>query len=75
MSFAEAKRDILPALTQLSLSRLRLPIGQIFSRASLRFTGRSDSNRSVVPKESHHGLYILFALPCLRKLMCPMATH
>lgn len=41
MNITEAKRDIPPALTQLSLGRLLL------SRARLRFTGRFNSSRSI----------------------------
>ena len=48
MSLTEAKRDILPALTQLSLGRLLL------SRAYLRFTGRFEFNRSIGPVKSKH---------------------
>ena len=60
-SLAEAKRDILPALTQLSLGRLLL------SRACLRFTGRFKFNRSIGQIESKHEHDILFALTCLLK--------
>jgi|LakMenE18May11ns_1017448.scaffolds.fasta_scaffold9881017_3 hypothetical protein len=56
MSSTEAKRDILPALTQLSLGRLLL------SRARLRFTGRFKFNRSIAAVESKPDK--IFFLPC-----------
>jgi hypothetical protein len=56
MSSTEAKRDILPALTQLSLGRLLL------SRARLRFTGRFKFNRSIAAVESKPDKIIF--LPC-----------
>ena len=61
MSPTEAKRDILLALTQLSLGRVLL------SRAYLRFAGQIKCNRSNAAEETKRIHDILFALPCLRK--------
>ena len=61
MSPTEAKRDILLALTQLSLGRVLL------SRAYLRFAGQIKCNRSNTAEETKRIHDILFALPCLRK--------
>ena len=61
MSPTEAKRDILLALTQLSLGRLLL------SRAYLRFAGQIKWYRSNAAEETKRIHDILFALPCLRK--------
>ncbi len=65
MSPTEAKRDILLALTQLSLGSVLL------SRARLRFTGQIKCNRSNVAEETNGVNDILFALPCLSKPCLP----
>jgi hypothetical protein len=56
VSPTEVQRDILPALTQLSLGRLLL------SRARLRFTGRFKFNRSIAAGGSQADK--IFFLPC-----------
>ncbi len=61
MSPTEAKRDILLALTQLSLGRVLL------SRAYLRFAGQIKCNRFNAAEETKLIHDILFALPYLRK--------
>ena len=63
MSPTEAKQDILLALAQLSLGRLLLNI------AYLRFAGRIKWYRSNAAEETKRIHDILFALPCLRKLV------
>ena len=66
MSPTEAKRDILLALTQLSLGRVLLS-RVLLSRAYRRFTGQNKCNRSIAAEETKGVHDILFALPCLSK--------